>query len=35
MEDNPRRAAMIENFDRALSHPDAQDLDALANAVRR
>lgn len=34
MEDNPRRAAMIENFDRALSHPDAQDLDALANAVR-
>lgn len=35
MEDNPRRAAMIENFDRALSHPDAQDLDALVNAVRR
>lgn len=35
MEDNPRRAAMIENFDCALSHPDAQDLDALANAVRR
>lgn len=35
MEANPRRAAMIENFDRALSHPDAQDLDALANAVRR
>lgn len=35
MEDNPRRAAMIENFDRALNHPDAQDLDALANAVRR
>lgn len=35
MEDNPRRAAMIENFDRALSHPDMQDLDALANAVRR
>ena len=35
MEDKPRRAAMIENFDRALSHPDAQDLDALANAVRR
>lgn len=35
MEDNPRRAAMIENFDRALSHPDTQDLDTLVNAVRR
>ena len=26
--------AMIENFDKALSHPDADDLEKLANAVR-
>ena len=26
--------AMIENFDRALSHPDAEDLARLTEAVR-
>lgn len=34
MEENPRRAAMLENFDKALSHPDQSDLDALVTAVR-
>lgn len=33
MEDSPRRTAMLENFDQALSHPDAQDLEALKTAV--
>ena len=33
MEDSPRRTAMLENFDRALSHPDQQDLLALKKAV--
>ena len=33
MEESPRRTAMLENFDRALSHPDAQDLDRLKAAV--
>ena len=27
--------ALIENFDRALSHPDAEDLDKLKNRVTR
>ena len=35
MEDSPRRTAMLENFDRALSHPDAQDLARLQAAVQR
>ena len=30
----PNLDAMIENFDKALSHPDANDLEKLANAVR-
>lgn len=30
----PNLEAMIENFDKALSHPDANDLEKLANAVR-
>ena len=30
----PNVSAMIENFDRALSHPDAEDLAALQAAVR-
>lgn len=34
MEDSPRRTASLENFDRALSHPDQADLDGLAAAVR-
>ena len=35
MEDSPRRAALLENFDRALSHPDAGDLDRLQAAVQQ
>lgn len=34
MEDSPRRQMMIENFDAALSHPDAADLSHLLDAVR-
>ena len=34
MEDSPRRTAMLENFDRALSHPDETDLHQLQQAVR-
>lgn len=30
----PNIDAMIENFDKALSHPDANDLEKLANLVR-
>ena len=33
MEESPRRTAMLENFDRALSHPDQADLDALRSAL--
>lgn len=33
MEASPQRQAMLDNFDRALSHPDASDLDALAAAL--
>lgn len=33
MEDSPRRQMMIENFDAALSHPDASDLSHLRHAV--
>lgn len=33
MEDSPRRTAMLENFDRALSHPDQGDLAGLKQAV--
>lgn len=33
MEDSPRRAAMLANFDQALCHPDQQDLEALKAAV--
>ena len=35
MEDGPRRAAMLSNFDRALSHPDARDLENLRAALPR
>lgn len=34
MDDSPRRTQMLENFDAALSHPDAEDLRQLQNAVR-
>lgn len=30
---DPRRDALLENFDRAASHPDARDLERLARAV--
>ncbi len=33
MEDGPRRQAMLENFDRALGHPDQADLVGLLAAV--
>lgn len=33
MEDSPRRTLMLENFDRALSHPDEEDLAKLRTAV--
>ena len=33
MPDSPQRTAMLENFQRALSHPDAQDLAALRSAL--
>lgn len=33
MEDSPRRQMTIENFDAALSHPDATDLSHLRDAV--
>ena len=34
MEESPRRTAMLENFDQALSHPNQADRDALTAAVR-
>lgn len=34
MPDSPARRSMLENFDRALSHPDEADLAALRAAVR-
>ena len=34
MEDSPRRTAMLENFDRALSHPDQDDLHKLSALVQ-
>lgn len=33
MEESPRRKASLENFDRALSHPDAADLEGIRQAV--
>lgn len=33
MPDSPRRQAMLDNFDAALSHHDADDLDRLCRAV--
>ena len=33
MEESPRRQAMLENFDRALSHPDTEDLRRLWEIV--
>lgn len=35
MEENPHRTAMIENFDKALTHPDDADLAALCAVVHR
>lgn len=35
MEDSPRRTAMLENFDRALGHPDAGDLEQLRRAMEK
>ena len=34
MEDSPRRSAMLENFDRAVGHPDGEDINRLWAAVR-
>ena len=33
MEESPRRTAMLENFDAALNHPDAEDLTRLKAAL--
>ena len=33
MEDSPRKQIMLENFDRALSHPGREDLERLKKAV--
>ncbi len=33
MPDSPKKQEMLDNFDRALSHPNDQDLDALRRAV--
>lgn len=33
MEESPRRTMMLENFDRALPHPNADDLSALKAAL--
>lgn len=35
MEDSPRRTAMLANFDQALGHPDAKDLEGLRAAIAR
>lgn len=35
MEDSPRRTAMLENFDQALTHPDDLDLAQLKAAVTK
>lgn len=35
MEDSPRRTAMLENFDQALTHPDDLDLAQLKAAVKK
>ena len=35
MEDSPRRTAMLQNFDRAISHPDEQDLAGIKAAVTK
>ena len=34
MEENPRRTAMLENFDRALTHPDQADLAGVQKAAQ-
>ena len=34
MPESPRRQAMLDNFDQALSHPDAADLTRLESEVR-
>lgn len=33
MEESPRRTAMLQNFDQAVSHPDQQDLENLKTAL--
>ena len=35
MEDSPRRTAMLSNFDQAVSHPDAKDLEGLLAAIAK
>ena len=35
MEESPHRTSMLENFDRAFSHPDADDLARLKAAVTK
>lgn len=35
MEESAGRQVMLDNFDRALSHPDEQDLSALVEAARQ
>ena len=35
MEDSTRRTAMLSNFDQALGHPDAKDLEGIRAAITR
>ena len=35
MEESPRRTAMLQNFDQAVSHPDQQDLENLKTALTK
>ena len=35
MEESPRRTAMLQNFDQAVSHPDHQDLENLKTALTK
>ena len=35
MEESPRRTAMLQNFDHAVSHPDQQDLENLKTTLTK
>ena len=35
MEESPRRTAMLQNFDQAVSHPDQQDLENLKTTLTK